>query len=312
MKVVHVVPLLIAVGCGDRPPAGVSDVTIEDPVTFHEREGFVQMVPPIHLPSFRSDADTVEVWIRVPDGGKIEAPDRRLEFPPGTIADRVEVRGLGKHRQVVDIRGAKIEADGTQTFHVYRPTAPGPAGPMFGLEWKRRDAEAHKAATDRFIAKLAALPPATKMKDDQRQAFLDDLRGKNQCLPCHEPKREQNVRQNDFGAVNRGTDHSGFFTPSTVLWDEIPLESYGKHDLSLTDPAISVTCGDAKLEGRTCTNGQVPVGKWSFVRAQERNPERARQVCAARRYLAERMSPAARSRFEESLTSCNQGQETEY
>jgi hypothetical protein len=309
------VAVLALLGCGDEPPPGVEDLTLDAPTDHHARHGFVNMVAPIHLPSSRADADQVEVWLRVPDGAEIEARpgpggEPLLEFPIGTVADRVEFVGLGPSRRVVDIRGAEI-VEGDQLFHVYRPTAPRSDAPLFGVQWRREDVEAHRGATDRLVAKLAKVEEIEELA--KREAFLRDVRGKNACMPCHAPARPENVQPREHGLVNRGTDHSGFFTPSTVLRDEIPLESYAAHDLSLRDPAIEVSCAEGgELEGRTCTNGQVPRGKWSFVRAWSLNPGRARQVCAARRYLVERMSEQARAIFGASLTPCNQRQEAEY
>jgi hypothetical protein len=273
------------------------------------------MVPPIHPPSSRADADQVEIWLRVPDGATIEARpgpsgEPLLEFPVGTVADRVEFVGLGRSRRIADIRGAEI-AESDQLFHVYRPTAPNPDAPLFGVQWHREDEAAHRGATDRLIAKLGKL---SAIEDDaKREAFLRDVRGKNACMPCHAPARAENTRPGEHGVVNRGTDHSGFFTPTTVLRDTIPLEGYGAHDLSLGDPAIEISCGEGgERQGRACTNGQVPRGKWSFVRGWALNPKRARQICAARHYLVQRMTEGARAIFGESLVPCNQRQEAEY
>ena len=304
-------------GCKGGSPEGVTETLLKDPTRYHETHGYVQMVPGVHIPSPRSDVDLVEVWLTVPDDGLIDAvdgPDGKpiLDFPPGTIADRVEFRGLGAKRRVVDVRGTIVGPDNTQTFHVMKPTAGTPEADLFVLSWAREDTAAHERATARLKERLADVSPIKDWEDTKRDAYIKSLGQKNACLPCHTPDRPQNKTQGQHGLVNRGTDHSGFFTPTTVLLDEIPLEPYGGHDLSLTDPAIEIVCGEgAQRDGRTCDDGQVPLGKWSFVRAWELNPERARQVCAARRYLVEHMAPAARSRFAESLTPCNQGQETD-
>jgi hypothetical protein len=297
--------LLAALACGDKPPAGVEDLRLDAPSDHHARNGFVQMIAPVRLPSSSPDVDQVEVWLRIPDGAEIEATpgpsgELLLDFPVGTIADRVEFVGLGAQRRVADIRGAEIVDGRQQRFHVYRPTSAIPGDPLYGVQWSWHDDAAHRAATDRLLAKL---DDAYAFEDDtRREAFLRDVRAKNACLPCHAPARPENATPREHGLVNRGTDHSGFFTPATVLRDAIPLESYGAHDGTLGDAAVKVVCAGGELEGRECSNGVVPIGHWTGAAAPA---DRVRMVCEARRYLVEHMSPEARARFESSLAPCN-------
>ena len=263
---------------------------------------------PTHLPSSHPRIDQVEVWLKLPAHGKIEATigpngEPLLDFPVGTIADRVEYVGVDSERRIADIRGAEILPASKQRFHVYRPKGTSATDPLFGVQWTKGDQAAHRKATERLIDKLRGLPPATKMPNEQRRAaFFDDIRRKNQCLPCHEPKRPNNSVSNEYGLVNRGTDGSGFFTPTTLMRDEIPLESYGRHDLSYLDPGVEVRCpsGD-KLENRTCASGAVPVGRWH----PQQNRERLRRVCEARRYLWDHMSKKAKAHFPDSMTVCS-------
>src|SRR5690606_38351491 len=88
--------LVVLPACrSDAPPPGVTDLRIDAPLEHHAREGFVLLVPPVHLPSSSPDRDQVETWVKLPEGARIallwdEAGRPSLGFPPGTLADRVE------------------------------------------------------------------------------------------------------------------------------------------------------------------------------------------------------------------------------
>ena len=72
----------------------VQRIRIAEPDGHWAREGFVEMVPPVRLPSSSAEAEDVAIWLRIPQGGRIETrwDERRgdwvLVFPPGTVADR--------------------------------------------------------------------------------------------------------------------------------------------------------------------------------------------------------------------------------
>lgn len=296
---------------GDGPPPGVEDLLIETPTGWHEREGFVRLTPPVHLPSSSPEVDQVEIWVKVPQGATIEVhEDGRgrptLEFPPGTIADRVEFAGLGERRTIVDIRGTTIDDDGSQTFHVYRPTSPDPGVPLFGLRWAREDGVAHGAATERLVAKVGALPPVVNMAAARRERILEGVRAKNGCAGCHSLGRPQNTRPREHGIVNRGTDRSGFFTPHTVLWDEAPLESYGRHDRSWSDPAVEVRCADDARsgEGRECSDGSIPRGRLRWDAPEPAAKAHLEVVCESRAWLVAHLTDEGRARLASSMASC--------
>jgi hypothetical protein len=305
--------LLLAAGaaCRDGPPPGVTELRIDDPAGHHVREGFVQLVPPVHLPSSSPDLDQVEIWVRLPEGALVELSEDEagrptLEFPAGTLADRVEWHGEGEARRIVDIRGTRIEADGAQTFYVYRPTAPDPRAPLFGLEWSREDPAAQRAATDHLVAKVAALPPVVDMPKARRAKVLEGVRGRNQCAGCHGLSRPENEAPHQHGLVDRGTDVSGFFTPRTVLWDEVPLEAYGAHDRSWSDPAIEVRCADRPVteSGRRCPDGSIARGRlrWDVAAPEARRLHDA--VCESRRWIAAHMNDESRAKLASVWASC--------
>lgn len=293
------------------PPPGVSELRIDDPLDYHAREGFVQLTPPAHLPSSSPQRDQVEIWVKLPEAATLEVAfehaDRpTLEFPPGTAAERVEWFGTGDERRIVDIRGTIIEPGGAQTFYVYRPTAPDPRAPLFGLAWARGDQAVQRAATEYLVAKVAALPPVVDMAEPRRAAILDGVRARNACAGCHGLARPENEVPRQHGLVDRGTDRSGLVTPQTVLWDEVPLEVYGAHDRSWEDPAIEVRCAGTPVTGpgRRCPDGSIARGR---LRWEATDPEaRALQsaVCESRLWLAAHMTQNARADIAAALGPC--------
>lgn len=315
LRAMFVGAVLVGPGCGDNLPTSVSELNLEAPLDYHRTHGFIQMVPATHLPSSSNVVDQTEIWVKVPEGATITSrldPKGRawLEFPEGTVADRVEFALLGSERRVTDIRGATIEA-GRQRFHVLRPSEARPDAPLFGVQWTRADSVGHRAATERLLERLSRTPEAAAMLPKQRTAMLESVRSKNNCLPCHARGRPDNATLGEHGVVNRGTDYSGFFTPTTVLRDTNPLESYGRFDRSLADPAVTIKC-DGKtvrsdsLVKRRCANKHVAVGHWNSTQAKIDGPEHHREVCRSRRALAEFFDASTRTRFSHMLRSCDE------
>lgn len=287
---------------------------LENPRDYPQRQGMVRMVSAAYLPSSSADQEQVEVWVSVPDGAHVtlgEDERGRLSptFPPGSRSDRVEWFGTGEARRIVDVRGTAIDDDGTQTFYVYRPTKADPHAELFGVEWAREDESAHEAATQRVIDRLASLPPATTMKKAQRERFFKGVRNKNRCASCHTIDRPENGTPGEHGIVDRGTDHSGFFTPRTVLWDEAPVEAYGKHNGSLHDPSLELRCGDEvveadALEKRRCPGSEIAQARIVWDRAWGNPSSRAHMICASRRAIAGWVSEADRPKLASVLAPC--------
>ncbi|KIG13442.1 hypothetical protein DB30_08069 [Enhygromyxa salina] len=305
------------------PRDPVSRVTVNDPAQHWAREGFVEMVPPIQLPSSTADATDVVVWLRIPDDGVIQTrwSEARagwvLVFPPGTVADRVEQRGSGPDRSVVDVRGTRLgegddEGDPPQEWmHTLRRAASGVNAPLFGYEWPRSDPAAHQRATDLLLEELATLAPASKMSAERRDRYLASIRRKNECASCHTHERPDNAVEGAHGLVNRGTDASGFFTPQTVLMDAVVLESYGGVDPNLSDPAVTIVCpdgtapthktGKGKRVRAVCPDRGVPVATLDHARI---DAPRLTKLCRARRYLHEHLDEQGQRVFADALTPC--------
>ncbi len=292
---------------------GAEAVEITDPLTFHEREGFTPLAPPAHIPSSDPEVDQVTVWLRL-GPGKItttQAEGRTLlVFPEGTRADRVESAQRDDARFIADIRGTTLTRDGPR-FHVFRPQAPKPTAPLFGAQWLAGSPKAHEAATDYVSERIGASSPWASRSATDRQAVVSSFRQKNDCLPCHDPARPENTTAREHGLVNRGTDGSGFFTPYTLFEDEVPLEQYGAHDHTLSDPLVDVLCGEEIIASpqasgwdRTCADGQAPRARWRWDRAWKTAPTRAKQRCDQAKWLYEHMDEEAQKHVGPFFDNC--------
>ncbi|MCR9160254.1 MAG: hypothetical protein ACE37F_27370 [Nannocystaceae bacterium] len=289
---------------------GAKAVEMTAPLRFHEREGFTALAPPAHIPSSDPDIDQVRVWLKLGDGPiTTQAVGDRsvLVFPEGTRADRVEQAGRGEGRFVADIRGTTLTADGPR-FHVFRPSAPKPDAPLFGAQWPAANPDAHAAATDYLAERIAKSEPVSSWQPARAQAEVRSFREKNTCLPCHDPARPENTRAGEHGLVNRGTDGSGFFTPYTLFEDEVPLEQYGVHDRSMTDPLVDIVCSGTVVAtdgwDRTCPQGAAPRARWRWDRAWAQAPTRAKQRCTQAEWLFERMDAKARKQVTHFFDNC--------
>ena len=197
-----------------------SEGTLERAPLAHEawEQGF-RVVPPVALPRPTAEIE-VEIWLELPGGAGIhERSDgaQVLHYGPGTRADRVAFRTVGGKRRVTDVRGTTLDADGLRWHHVFQPVSSEPDAPLIGVEWPADDPVLADLAIERFIGALQA----------GGRKNLDQVRAKLDCETCHLPDRPDNVRPGELGLVARGTDGAGFFTPSTLLTDQVPAESYG-------------------------------------------------------------------------------------
>jgi hypothetical protein len=303
--VIAALPLMVSLwACADAPelPDGVRLLGLDDPQTHWQRDGVVPMVPPAHHPSAMRDRDAVTVYVEIPDDGALSLVQRSdgrdvLSWPAGTVADRVERWGPAGSDRVVDVRGTRIDADGKRWHHVYRPTDTDADSPLLGAEWPADDPERAVAAIDAFLDALAESPLVRRQADPA--AYVSGVRGKLDCDGCHQPLRPDNERHAQHGLVNRGTDAAGFFTPSTVLHDEVPLERYGTWDRNLEAPFLEVRCAGATptlpaaTEGAhpSCPDRVVPTAHYALDDALRADQPHARAVCASWRHLASHIDP---------------------
>jgi hypothetical protein len=304
-------PDRVAVGPPDGARA-IEEQGIEDPGTYWSREGFVEMVPPILLPS-QDGRERITVRLRIPDGAMLRVAPL-LAYPPGTIADRVELRNGDDPGSVVDVRGTTFEASGVEVFHVLRRLD---GVGLSGVAWRRDDAPGGLAATDRMLELLAEKRGIAPGSPDP---FLRNFERQNDCAFCHEHgKPERRTRAAgprtglDEPAPNRGTDLGGLYTVATVLKDSAPLETHRALDMNVGSPYVDVRCQDgtaARIDDERrkrhfrCDDGSVPLATFDMKAALADADAHAAAVCASRGYLLSHMDGEGRATFAAAFEEC--------
>ncbi len=300
-------------------------LTIENPDRWWTDQGFVRLTPPIHLPTGGAERTRTEVWIKIPPKGVIrtrllEAKGRHtLEFPAGTISDRVESwrpRGRDTQFRVADVRGVRLEPQGRQVFRVFRPSRPTADASLFGYEWPRDSVEKKQRVLAAMTAQMArGRGHAWRVAPDRRKSVIKGYRRRSGCARCHAYDRDEITRGKSDIAVNRGTDASGLFVPLYILRDDAPLEFYRPRDMNAADDCVSVACGDGepgllveKPDGARryrCEDGSVPRGRLDWVCARAAGDGHAEAVCASRKYLYDHLDALGRKAFSKAFDTCD-------
>jgi hypothetical protein len=309
-----------------RPP--VREVTLDGPDSFWQREGFVPMDAPVRPPTSEDGRDRIVVYLKLPAGGVvttrfIEAQQRySLEYPTGTLADRVEYQGDGPIDgppqpgwRVGDVRGASLASEG-DWFHVYRGTTDSATAPLLGLSWPRGDDTAQLEATSALVGLVLDGRVRAPRSAAARATMGERLRSLNGCAACHARERPPRARMDAPGIVNRASDSSGFFQVSTVLSDRAPLEMHRPRNLNVGDPFMRFVCGegetpavveDSGLGSVRCPGREVPVGVLDLASALRAADPHALRVCASRRFLYEHLDALGRSVWIDAMAECGGG-----
>lgn len=274
---------------------------------YWKSNGFVEMVGPLRLPTDSHRIDNIQVWLKLPENGKITAfrindsrEDRyTLVYPPGTIADRVEfdatMFGVG------DVRGARIDANGNTLFHVFEQ-APGlDYHQLTGSEWQRKDDAADVAAGESLVALF--YPNAN-------EAVRNQFRSLNQCGACHQPNAP--VPISTAWPYRHMSDSQGFFQPIAALQDWMTVRNHRPVDLNANDRFITVYCGNQPTRAKwnaeaiwfDCPQGQAPIGKLNMAAALQARDPHALQVCESRAYLYKHMDEKAQAAFAPAFAEC--------
>jgi hypothetical protein len=295
----------------------VTRLTVSDAATYWKRSGFVEMAPPIRLPSSDGD-ERIVVWLKIPDKARLqvvrhEGGRASLAYPPGTVADRVDLRHGRDPASVTDVRGTRFES-GEEYFHVLRPLA---VSELAGVEWPRSDTRAQRAATDRMLDQLVASRGVGR--DSTSDPALRLFERLNDCGGCHahdKPERRARVLRDatDDAMPNRGTDAAGLYSIETVLVDWAPLEMHRAREMNEGDPFVTVTCGNDRaprlatgprgVRHYVCDEGIVPYAHLDVTAALTAHDDHARAVCGSREYLWEHMDEDGRAAFAASFEEC--------
>jgi hypothetical protein len=309
-----------------RPP--VVEATLDRPASYWSREGFVLMEGPVRPPTSEDGRERIVVYLKLPAAGVVKTrlvdmdPHHALEYPIGTIADRVEYWGDGSIDtppqpgwRVADVRGTTLGADG-EVFHVYRPTSASVETPLLGIAWPRGDDAAQEEATRALGELLENGHTVAPRSATARAHAVRSLRALNECAACHTPLRSPRTSLRAPSLVNRGTDASGFFQVSTVLSDRAPLETYRPSNPNAGDPFLRFACGSSdapaivdrgRLGKATCPGGEVPVGILDVRAALQANDPHALRLCASRRFLYEHLDANGKGIYHEAIAECEPG-----
>lgn len=131
-------------------------------VSYWKQSGFVEMVPPVRLPTDKSIHEYVMVWLHIPVGKKVAVqwlPDQKrytLKFPPGTVADRIDGGEHAKQAMltvngIADVRGATLAADGKTWWHVYERVPGRSSKWLYGYAWLRTGPVGDNRAADSLL-----------------------------------------------------------------------------------------------------------------------------------------------------------------
>lgn len=282
-------------------PDGARAVRVETPRTWFAEHGFHPLTPPIRAPKPSARGD-VTVWVRVEGDGRITlADDGQLVWPPGSSAYRVEQRPSRDDRShVVDVRGTELALDGTSWDHLWRPDGDA----LQGVAWPTTSDD-RRDAVEWLAIVLGKREPLRSASMDFRTRWYTSLHRKANCTGCHVPSRPDATYVGDHGAVARGTDGTGWFTPRDLLRDTRPVETYGEGSPQQGSPHLTLTCPDGTdvVDGG-CGNDVVVLGTFDLAAARAADDPHAEAVCASRRWVFDRADAAVRTHYAEAFGTC--------
>jgi hypothetical protein len=316
--------LLLVVLPGDERPSSneerpsVARVWIQHPGTYWKEAGFFELTPPIRLPS-RDGLEKITIWLRIPEGQTLRVRRRgdgtaELSYPPGTVADRVDLRDGQDDASVEDVRGIRFETE-DEYFRVLR--AQDDASDLFGFEWPRGSVRSARMATDQLLDLVGQSSSLAEAHDPE--AVLRLLARQNDCTQCHlQEKPERRGRIADLGEPlpNRKTDGGGLYTVETVLSDSAPIETHRARDMNEGEPYVSIACSDGNRAILTigprgihrhyaCADRSVPYATFALREALAHGDPHALAVCESRAYLEKHMTAEGRAVYATPLGECS-------
>lgn len=298
--------------------SGARRIHIDDPGAYWKDGGFVELAPPVRLAISAHGRPHVAVLLKLPDSPPVRAheladPARAtLVFPPGSEADRVSSKRYAGGLTVADVRGSRIDEDGREWFHVYRPASPEPNAPLVGFEWLRDDPAQRQEATRLLVEHVRSTAPAlaTRTPSDDSVAFFSRM---NACERCHFPNKAAGVDPDDALPL-WPTDQIGWYVPLAVMLPELALSTTPRwHDPNVDDVLVARRCANGNATQRRraagswfrCDDGSVPHGSRDIPLGLELDDAYTRAVCRSRSYVYERMDREAQLVFMDAMTPCD-------
>jgi hypothetical protein len=312
-SIVAIAPALLLTACGLTERAPFVRVAIDDGERFYADS--LAVPSPIPLPMDAAGRLAVDVRLLLPDGAEIDVDEGgALVLPSGARIDRVERwRATDDVWRIADVRGARVDDDGTLRFHVLRPEGPR-ARALFGAEFTAGDDvgedEAHAALAHDMRAGRGF---AWRIDDDARRtrAALRFV-ALGACNACHAPMKPEETRADarltgGTLAVHRATGMQGFYTLDALFHDDGPIEDHRPMQPAFAHGAMRFTCGDVVIDSpqeAACDDGRVMRAHLDVHRALRDGDPHARGVCDARVALAARMTMRARESVADTLRVC--------
>ena len=264
----------------------------------------------------------VAVYLRLPTAGTIgvtvgDDGVSRLILPPGSEADRVTRVPLGGPHPgftVADVRGASLDEQGREHFHVYRPVHGGAHAPLVGYQWLRND-EAQRSRAHQLIVEHVRATPRAGASRPPSGHYLDRFTRLMHCEGCHQPNKAA-----ELAPTSRlplwPTDAQGWYVPLAVMRLRGELSTTAQfHDPNAGDPFVTARCGvhgernaierqAGAVRWYQCENGTVPYGVRAIRRAVAQHHVYSVAVCRSRRWLYARMDAAAKAAFANAIIGC--------
>jgi len=296
--------------------ADLRPVTIRDPRDHWEREGYIELVPAVRLPTTDEGEDRIRVLAKLPEDGRISVDwlavqgRHTVHLPEGAAVDRVESWRYpdpsGDVREtVVDVRGLRMTHLGPR-YHVLRPASDAPQAPLLGWSWPASDTSAHAEATQRLEQFLRGRPHPVSRRA-LGEAEIGEVVANNACGSCHVGDRPADPDRS--GVPRRGTDADGGFALLMVLEREMPISTARPYDLNHRDPFVQLRCSDgAQLVSFTpmpsCPAGESPLAIRDVAAGLSAGDEYTLRLCASRKYLWDHMDGTAREAFAGAFREC--------
>jgi hypothetical protein len=322
----------------------VEALSIESPHDHWRQGGFVGLVPSIHVPRVHGTRDVLQVWLSLPDGGRIDARDRSeadgghvLVLPAGSRVDRVEYRVTdsklhwgeqqymaariedpNEQLEITDVRGIVEQGESGQQFRILRRESGKPQAPLIGWAWNSGDESARKQVRRSLEEHLASARRPVGRPPLEHQA-IEAILARTDCAGCHVPAIEGEPADIEQARARvRDTDASGLYTVMAVLQDHVDVSNHRLLDVNHDDPFVEVRCGDrpARLEMDiadreqrfVCPDGGAPLAHRNVESALAEGHDYTERLCEARRFLFERSTPEAHAAFQESFAVCGIGE----
>jgi len=279
--------------------------------------GFVVLTPPISLPGDAAGRFHTAILIALPSDAVIDGGPGGLRWPEGARLDRIEWLEEDGQPRIADVRATElVRVDGNliERFHALRPSGLGIDAPLAGGSYLRGD-EAGRLALGRGFAALAErggvfLAAERGSRAAFRASSLLRLHETHRCAGCH-AHDEAEADPHGERWLRRGTDAMGFYVPRYLMQDDAPMERYRPVDRSAENDFVRVACGGEAVDrerdpssAMRCPDGSAPRLSLDVSAGMRADDPHTMQVCASRRWLAARLSEAARAPHELAIAEC--------